>query len=276
MKRYIFIFLLICSCSSISDKITIDKKDYNPISKEVEHNYLYAELEKTDFYYDKEFFKLLNSMQYEIDDVIVSDFAETLPNLIIKRLHVSNEKIREIYKLENVNPLVYNYLSLFEIKREDYSNAYNNAWISKSASPTYLADEIFMYMYFLANEKEKVEEVLVDMEDKFRDYPLNKYNRIFYRHLYDFDEIKEEDFGKARIEIRKINNSFYPELQGYKVNYLMMIDLLQANYYFVKKDSKNLSKIKDEINKTSIKYSLDLRKINEFIDERIEYLKKEV
>lgn len=59
MKRYIFIFLLIWSCSSISDKVTIDSKDYSLITKEVEHNYLYSELEKTDFYYDREFFKLL-------------------------------------------------------------------------------------------------------------------------------------------------------------------------------------------------------------------------
>ncbi|CAM3075903.1 hypothetical protein [Streptobacillus ratti] len=272
MKRYIFIFLLICSCSSISDKVTIDKNDYNPITKEVEHNYLYSELEKTDFYYDREFFKLLNSMQYEFDDVVVTDFAETLPSLIIKRLYISDEKILEMYKLKNINPLVYNYLSLFEIKREDYNNAYNNAWISKSAEPTYLADEIFMYIYFITNEKEKVEEVLVDMEDKFKDYPLNKYNRIFYNNLHNFDALKEEDFRNARIEVRKINEKFYPELQGYRINYLMMLDLLQANYYFIKKDLENLTKIRDEINKTSIKDSLDLRKINEFIDERIEYL----
>ncbi|WP_065107477.1 hypothetical protein [Streptobacillus moniliformis] len=274
MKRYIFIFLLIWSCSSISDKVTIDSKDYSLITKEVEHNYLYSELEKTDFYYDREFFKLLGSMQYEFDDIVVTNFAETLPNLIIKRLKISNEKIIEMYKLKNINPLVYNYLSLFEMKREDYHNAYNNAWISKSASPTYLADEIFMYISILTNEKEKVEEILVDMEKNFKDYPLNKYNRIFYNHLYNTGMIKEEDFGLARIEIRNINKKFYPELQGYKVNYLMMIDLLQAQYYFVKKDNEALIKMKEEINKTDIRYKLDLRKINEFIDERIEYLKR--
>ncbi|WP_156299297.1 hypothetical protein [Streptobacillus canis] len=272
MKRYIFLFLLICSCSSISDKVTIDKKDYNRISKEKEHNYLYSELEKSDFFYDREFFKLLDSIQSELDTIVVTNFAETLPSLIMQRLNATDEDIAKMYKLEKVNPLVYNYLSLLELKRDYFGDSYNDAWISKTAIGTYLVDEIFMYLNILTNEDKKVEEVLADMEIKYKDYPLNKYNRIFYYNLYDFSKIKEEDFRLSRLDIRTINHKFYPELQGYKVNYLMMLDLLQANYYYLHKDIEGLVRIKEEINKTELKDKLDLRRINKFIDERIKFL----
>ncbi|NYV27319.1 hypothetical protein HP397_00560 [Streptobacillus felis] len=275
MKKYILLLLFVFSCSSISDKVTIDAKDYRRINKETEYDYLYSNLEKSDFYYDREFFKILNEMQDEFESYVKVKEIYTLPGLILKRLNVSKENLKKMYNLEKINPLVYNYLSLLELKREDFTNAYNNAWISKTAEHNYLSDEIFMYINIVFDEKEMFEEVLVNMENIYKDYPLNKYNRLLYDLLYNFSKVSEEDFKNTRKEIRKINKNFYPELQGYVIELLMMLDLLQSEYYFSKKDVASLIKLRDEINKTEIKDKIDLGKINNNLDYYIKKLLEE-
>ena len=128
-----------------------------------------------------------------------------------------------------------------------------------------MSDEIFLSIELLQNNYSKMEEIISDMEVKFPNYPLNKYNRLLYLSLSNPTKISEDDIIKVRQDIRNINSKFYPELEKYKTKLLMMTHLMQANYYFNIKDAEKLKLLKKKINETKLKENLSLERINNFI-----------
>ena len=121
----------------------------------------------------------------------------------------------------------------------------------------------------MLNDKENTEEILYDMEKKFKDYPLNKYNRLTYNTLIDIDKIKITDFNEVRKDLKKIGPSFYPELEVYKIKLLMIVDLMEANYLYHIKDFMKLKELKMRVNSIKLENELDLSRFNGFVDHRL-------
>lgn len=266
MKKVVSILLIIpiIACSNIS---VIEKSDYREIKKENQVNILKTKLEKEKYRYTDKVVELISS-QYEANNNELSVYyIETLASLMLKDVKYNDEKIKQLYELEDydINE-VFNYLGLFEMKRNNYRDAYNDLWISKSRKNNYLSNELFMH---LINNKDNSEEIIADMEKQFPDYPLNKYNKLVNKTLYEIDEIKLSDFNEARKDLKKINSKFYPEIEVYKIKFLMILDLMEANYLYHIKDFEKLRELKIRVNKSDLKDKLDLERFNGFVDFRL-------
>ena len=266
MKKVVSILLIIpiIACSNIS---VIEKSDYREIKKENQVNILKTKLEKEKYKYTDKVVELISS-QYEANNKELSVYyIETLASLMLKDVKYNDEKIKQLYELDDydINE-VFNYLGLFEIKINNVRDAYNDLWISKSRKNNYLSNELFMH---LINNKDNSEEIIADMEKQFPDYPLNKYNKLVNKTLYEIDKIKLSEFNDDRKDLKKINSKFYPEIEVYKIKFLMILDLMEANYLYHIKDFEKLRELKIRVNKSDLKDKLDLERFNGFVDFRL-------
>ncbi|WP_455515557.1 hypothetical protein, partial [Pseudostreptobacillus sp.] len=62
---------------------------------------------------------------------------------------------------------------------------------------------------------------------------------------------------------------FYPEIEVYKIKFLMILDLMEANYLYHIKDFEKLRELKIRVNKSDLKDKLDLERFNGFVDFRL-------
>lgn len=262
---YTILFFITISCTNID---RIDKSDYRKIDETYQYNILKEKLKNEGYKdYDKVIDIIYSQYKTSVDKVKVQNI-ESLITLMLNDVEIKDEnKINELYSLNSYDKNnIFNYLSLFELKRGSLKNAYNDAWIAKTREDNYLSNELFIYML---NDKENTEEILYDMEKKFKDYPLNKYNRLTYNTLIDIDKIKITDFNEVRKDLKKIDPSFYPELEVYKIKLLMIVDLMEANYLYHIKDFMKLKELKMRVNSIKLDDELDLSRFNGFVDHRL-------
>ena len=126
MKKVVSILFIIpiIACSNIS---VIEKSDYREIKKENQVNILKTKLKKENYKYTDKVVELISS-QYEADNSDLSVYnIETLASLMLNDVKYNDEKIKQLYELADydINE-VFNYLGLFEIKRTNLRDAYND------------------------------------------------------------------------------------------------------------------------------------------------------
>lgn len=264
MRAFLMVIFLFCSCSAINQKATITKNDFEGSDKQ---NYIKIITNKlSDYNYNNvDEFKYILEKIYKDNEQLNGDFNHT--GLINEVLNSLNKDVNIKDFSSNVsynNEIIYIYDAFIRAILGNPYEVYNSTWNSKTIKPTYIADELFMY---ILDDKEDLKDILKDMKIKFNDYPLNEYNKIIYEYNYGkFYNIDSEIFKEARKNIRKINSKFYPELLMYKPRLILSVDFLELIYYSLKKDKTNLLKLKNEINLSNVDDKINLNTIKELLD----------
>ena len=268
-KTIVFsIFLSVISLpNNAINTAVINADDYKNIDKKQQIKIISSKIDSKTYPKKSDFIDFLDKAMTNNLKKEEVDFLENLSLIIASDVDIDKNNLKTFSdKIESINDTVFNYISIVNLSKDDFLNSHNEAWIAKTANSTYLSDEIFLSIELLQNNYSKMEEIISDMEVKFPNYPLNKYNRLLYLSLSNPTKISEDDIIKVRQDIRKINSKFYPELEKYKTKLLMMTHLMQANYYFNIKDAEKLKLLKKKINETKLKENLSLERINNFID----------
>lgn len=264
MKRLLVLLLLFSSCTYLDEKATIRSNDFKGVSKENHIKIINKELSKYRYENIVEFQDILNNM-YKDDEKLNGKFNNSgLINEILLKFN-RNENLRNlINKVSHNNEIIYLYDAFVRAILNSPYEVYNSTWNSKTIKHTYMADELFIH---ILDDKEDVKDILNDMKIKFSDYPLNKYNEIVNEYNYgNILNLDSKIFKDARVDIRKIDSNFYPELLMYKPRLILSVNFFELIYYALKKDENNLKRLKNEISLSNVDDKINLDIIKELID----------